>query len=102
MQEILGEQITVGVIASWVIQKIKENSGIPAINESSDKLNIILGSIAAMASASMIHWKFDPDAGSLVITGLTTANAIHFIWEFLKQFIFQEAAYRSMWKKDKP
>lgn len=99
MHEVISSQITTAAVAVWVLQKLKQCPRLPFINHGTDTLNTIISATLAALTAAGIYFNFDSDAGTLMVTGLTVDNALHFGWEWFTSFVMQETVYRGVVKK---
>jgi hypothetical protein len=98
MADIVTTQITASALVVYGLELLKNASWFPWINRSSDAVNRIVAGILAVATALGIHTKFDPQHGTLLITGLTLASVAHFGFDWLRSFVFQEMIYKGVIK----
>lgn len=92
--DLVTTQLTVAMVVSYGLERLKQWQRIPWVTQETAKLNRILAAGAAAAAAVGIHASFSQEAGVLTITGLTLAGIAHFGWQWLSSFVFQELTYR--------
>lgn len=92
----LTSSATVGIISAYAIQWIKKSKSIPWVNEHTQSLNRFLSGMIAFASAAGIYLTWNHAAGTLTITGLTAANAFHFLTHGIEQWAIQQMAYKGV------
>ena len=100
----MGEQtidsVVIAWIVSWVVQRTKQS---PMrvwnwLSEARPGVIRVFSALLATLTVVGISWQYDPN-GTLTITGLTVANASAFVWEVLKQYVFQESGFRIFFQK---
>ena len=94
----MGEQELIwSAVVAWMsakgIQLAKQVSWLP-INTTTEVANRWIARAVALASTIGIHSQFDPQAGTLMITGLTVSGILYSIGEYAKQYMMQEVAYK--------
>lgn len=96
----LSDKLGLAILIPWLIEQMK-TSKLPFfdfIGPYSTKLARSLSIGGAAAATVGIIFRYDPAAETLLITGVSTWSMILFVFEFLKQFAMQEAAYRAAFK----
>jgi len=100
----MGEQaidsVVIAWIVSWVVQRTKQS---PMrvwcwLSEARPGVIRVFSAVLATLTVVGISWQYDPN-GTLTITGLTVANGLAFVWEVLKQYVFQESGFRIFFQK---
>ena len=92
----------IGIMIVWLIQWLKRLPWFPWVAERTAAANRLISAVLALASASLIHYSWDSTEGTLVITGLTLANTVHFLFAAAGQFCGQEVLYQMAYHKEKP
>lgn len=101
--QLFTNQAIIAVIASWLLEKLKASPRIGLIShQSSMYVQRYAAAIVAFATSLGIHFQFDHQAGTLLITGLSLASLGHFVWGAVQQFIMQEVAYQKLVKPAPP
>jgi|GraSoiStandDraft_29_1057270.scaffolds.fasta_scaffold2489831_1 hypothetical protein len=98
MADIVTTQITASALVVYGMELLKKASWLPWINRSTDTVNRIVAGTLAVGTALGIHTKFDPQHGTLLITGLTLASIAHFGFDWVRSFVFQEMIYKGVIK----
>ena len=88
-------QVTASAVIVWLLQRLKQSKYFPFITAESAKLNRYLAVCASALAAAGIHFNFNHDAGTLVISGLLLSNLLHFAGAWLRSFVFQEIIYQA-------
>lgn len=91
-QEILS-QFTSAAVVVYVLQLIKRSTWFPWLTIETKKANRIVAALGAAASALGVHFAFDMQAGSLLITGLTVTGVLHGGWHWLNAMAIQQTLY---------
>lgn len=92
-------------LSSSALEWLKRNQSIKIAILQEDtpfKIQRILGFLAAFATALGITWSFDANEGKLVISGLMIDGIIPALINTLRQWVFQEVAYRISVKNYRP
>lgn len=90
---ILSSQIVVSAMIVYAIEWLKRMKAIPWVTYESAKLNRSIAAVASAAAAIGIHFKFDHEAGALIITGLSVASLAHGGWEVARAYITTKVMY---------
>lgn len=98
-QELIGSAVIAWMVAKG-IEIAKGLSWLP-LDATTERLNWWAARGLAAATAVGIHFTFDPQAGSLVITGLTLAGIGHAVLEYAKQLFLQEVAYKKFIREER-
>lgn len=102
MDQLLQNQVGIGFLVVWLIQRAKAAGWLKFVNDDTGKLNRFLSALAATLAAVGITVHYDPSGGVLTLTGLTLANAIAFVSTLLSQGAIQEVLYQVGFKTPKP
>lgn len=94
----LGDQVGTSMIVVWLVEMMKKASWLPWITKHGGAVNRVLSVMLGGLASVGIIWTFDPEAGRLVIDGLTLANGAAVLWIIMKQVAFQEGIYRGLVK----
>ena len=92
-------QMTSAAMMVYLLQWVKQSGWVPWITPDTKRLNRLLSTVLAGASALGIHFAFDVQAGTLVISGLTTVGVGHGLWHWFNQVISQQVIYDTVAKK---
>lgn len=87
-------QFTGAAMIVWIIQGLKSAGWFPHMDVDTVKVNRFVSALAALATASALHWNWDAATSSITISGLTVVNVTHFVWAALQQFVGQEMIYQ--------
>ena len=95
---IMNEQELIwSAVLAWVgsksIQFAKNIKWLP-MDANTATLNKWVARAVALFTAIGIHSTFDPEAGTLMISGLSSWGIFQAIGEYAKQFMMQEIAYK--------
>lgn len=90
------DSVAIAVITVYVLQALKLSKAKALAWISRDNPGIVrfLSALAAALTAAGISWTFAPEAGTLVVSGLTAKGASTFLWLGLKQFAAQDILFR--------
>lgn len=94
--ETLGWMFTFGIIANYIMRKMKESSKFAWLHTGAGKINIGFAAFLAAISALGIHTEFDSAEGSLLITGLSATSVVKFGGEWVRQWALQQWTYQTM------
>jgi hypothetical protein len=86
--------LTASAISVYLIQRLKSASWFKLLTPNTKYLNIAASLFAAAIAATGIHYTFDPNAGTLTITGLTIAGILTALWTWAKSFALNELIYQ--------
>lgn len=99
-----GTEVGWSVVFAWgaakFIQFLKWTRWFPWLSAQTETANRVFAMVMALLVAVGIHFKFDPEAGTLLIDGLTYAGITTGIQEYLKQWMLQEVAYQKLIKEN--
>ncbi len=98
MDQLLQNQIGIGFLVVWLLQRAKAAGWLKFINDDTGKLNRFLSALAATAATVGMTAHYDPSGGVLTLSGLTVANAASFLSTLLSQGAIQEVLYRAGFK----
>ena len=99
MEQLLQNQVGIGFLAVWIIQRLKASGWPPWINDSTGKLNRFLSALAASLATVGITWNYRVEGGVLTISGLTLAGVAAFLSTLVSQGAIQEVLYQAAFKK---
>jgi len=100
MDQLLQNQVGIGFLAVWVIQRLKAANWLPFIHDGTGKLNRFLSALAASAATVGMTMHYQAEGGILTITGLTLAGAVSFLLTLVSQGAIQEVLYQTAFKKN--
>lgn len=87
-------QVAIAGAITWLIETLKRWKAFPWMTPDSGTLNRIVAIALAGVATIGIHASFEPEAGTLIITGLNYTAIVGGAWEWFKTFVFQELVYR--------
>ena len=91
------QELIWSAVLAWVgskgIQWAKTTAWLPVTLES-EHLNKWVARVVALVATIGIHATFDSQAGTLMITGLTTSGVFLALGEYAKQYMMQDIAYK--------
>lgn len=97
------QELVWSAVVAWMTSKgieiAKRVEWLP-IDATTEKLNWFVARLAAVITAVGVHASFDPQAGVLMVTGLTPFGIFQALLEYAKQLMFQEVAYKKFIKAD--
>lgn len=99
MENEIVSQVVIAGLCSYVLERLKKSSWFPVIDMNTKKLNSFVAAGMAAAASIGINFQYDQTAGTLLISGLTLATFHHVIWDFAKQYLFQQMVYDTAIKK---
>ena len=91
--EELFSQVTSAALVVYVIEWVKAAGWCAWIAPHTKALSRTLSALLAATAAIGIHFAFDVEAGTLLISGLTVTGLAHGVWHVLNQFISQQVIY---------
>ncbi len=100
------DSVATNAMVAWAIQKMKTSDS-PAfawISSATPKITFALSALMAAATAAgmIVQWDVANGVGTLVIGGITPTAVLTFVWITLKNLVFQEGAYRAIFKPVEP
>jgi hypothetical protein len=103
MDSELANQVGAGVIIAYALEALKKSNHFRFLNEDqSGFYKGAVGFIAALLTTIGIHYTFDYDynvGGQLIFTIPSLEVFGHSIWDFMRQWAFQQASYDGFVKK---
>ncbi len=96
-------QITLGAVASWVLQALKNSSWFPLLSEESSKVaKIAWGVVASICAITGLTYVYDATAHTLLIQNFGLGLVANAVWHWLTQFVMQEGWYQVVFNKVDP
>lgn len=86
-------QAMLSTMIAYVIEFAKRTKWFPWLKAETAKLNRMVAVVISGAAAIGIHATYNHEGGVLMITGLSAWTIIHGLWDWLRSFIFTQAAY---------
>lgn len=97
------QELIWSAVLAWTVSKfmefLKKISWLP-MDYTTESANKWVARLFALLAAIGIHSTFDPQAGTLLITGLTPYGVLVGVGEYAKQFMLQEIAYKKFVRED--
>lgn len=90
--QMITSQLASAALLAYLLQWLKRTRLIPWVSEHTKGINYALTGIMSLLAAVGIHYNFDAAAGTLTIGGLHATTIAHGLWEWLKQWAFQQGA----------
>lgn len=96
-------QLVLAYMGTHLVELLKKWSGVPWMDATTDKINKMVGALVALCATAgiLIATSWEPTTGTLDIhiTGLTGWNVLKLGWDWLSQFVLQQALYHGTLKK---
>lgn len=90
--QLVTSQLASGALLAYLLQWVKQSKFIPWVSEHTKGINYALTGILSLMAAVGIHYQFDAASGVLTIGGLHATAIAHGLWEWAKQWAFQQGA----------
>lgn len=99
MEMDLSNQVALSSVVVWLLQWAKKSALVPVFSEdTARRIQIAVGALAALVATLGIGYAFDYEAGTLTITGLSTATIVPALIDSGKAFIYQQLIYHGVAK----
>lgn len=82
------------LLSTLAIQALKNSSWASWFNRDSARANFALSLFISFIATVGVHYTWDANTGTLMITGLTLAGLAHGVWSWLLQWLTQHATYK--------
>ena len=92
-------QISTSAMIVYGLEWLKMCKWFRWLDLESKKLNRIVAVILSGLGAIGVHGEFDPGAGTLLITGLSTVTILHGLWDWAQAFVTQQVIYDGVVQK---
>jgi len=100
MHEVLGDQLILAAVSSWLIEHLKASKYFPLITVETESLNKIFAAcVAALATAGILvssSWDATSHTYTFAIANLTAGSVLSFVWHWGGQYIYMKFAYKGM------
>lgn len=97
--QMISSQLAGAALLAYLLQWIKSTKLLPWVSEHTKGINYALTGVMSLVAAVGIHYQFDSTSGVLTISGLHTSSVLHGLWEWLKQWAFQQGAADMIFSK---
>lgn len=94
--ETLGWGLVLAYLSNEIMRWMKKSSWFPAVKTGAGSINVLIAVLFSALSALSIHTEFDKAAGTLLISGLSWTSILHSAGDWLKQYCYQQGAFRMM------
>jgi uncharacterized membrane protein len=96
----LSDKIGLAILIPWVIEQMKTSRWriFDWIGPYSTRVARMLSLVGAATATAGIIVRYDPTAETLLLTHVSVSSLALLLFELVKQFAMQEAAYRSAFK----
>ncbi len=96
------DSVATNAMVAWAIQQMK-TSNLPIfswISHNTPKITLAISVLMAAVTAAgmLVQWDVANGVGTLTISGITPAAILTFVWITAKNLVFQEGAYRAIFK----
>src|SRR5438105_118318 len=93
--------ISTSALSVAIIQWLKKSKhpSLAFINQHSDNVNIFANIVAAFVSATGLHFTYDSQLGTILLTNLTPAIIRHGVFETARSYAFNWLIYEGIVKK---
>lgn len=102
MNDAMITQFVLAYLGTRLVEAMKHSGGLPWITASTDKINKTVGAAVAFLATLGIglatSWESSTGTFTLTVSGLTTASLATFVWQWVQQFVLQQAAYHGIVK----
>jgi len=90
----IGTQVAVAGVVSSVIGAVKRSSWFPWIHAESAKINRAVMIVLSGLGTIGVHFTYNREAGSLLITGVTAAAILSGVWHWIVQCFITHGWYK--------
>ena len=90
--QLVTSQLAGAALFAYLLQWVKQSDWFPWISEHTKGINYAVTGLMSLVAAVGIHYQFDATAGVLTIGGLHVGTILHGLWEWMKQWAFQQGA----------
>lgn len=93
MESEILSQVVVAGLSSYVMERAKKSPYLPFLTMETKRLNGVIAAIVSAVATIGIHFTYDSSAGTLMITGVGLTSLRHGLWDWAKQYLFQQFVY---------
>lgn len=90
--------LTASAMTVAVIEWMKNTKFIPFMSQHTAGINRLVSWLAALGTATGIHYQFDEHTGTLTLTGISLWVIVHALWDTTKSYAFNWMLYRGIVK----
>jgi hypothetical protein len=90
--QLISSQLAGAALMAYVLQWVKRSRLFPWVSEHTVGIQRALTAVTSLLAAIGIHYSFDSTAGVITITGIHAASIAAGLWEWAKQWAFQQGA----------
>lgn len=90
--QVLGSQLALAALLAYLLKWAQKSNVVPYITEHTRGINRAATAVLSLIAAIGISYNFDSVAGTLTITGLHASALLAGLWEWAKQWAFQQGA----------
>lgn len=90
--DVITSQLAGAALLAYLLQWIKTSRLIPWVGAHTKGINYALTAALSLAATIGIHYQYDAANGVLTIGGLHAATILGGLWEWAKQWAFQQGA----------
>lgn len=90
--QLVTSQLASAALLAYLLQWVKTRNWIPWISEHTKGINYLITGVLSLTAAVGIHYQFDSASGVLTVGGLHLSSIVHGLWEWMKQWAFQQGA----------
>lgn len=91
---LLGNKATMSLLVIYFINWLKKSKWFPVITYETDKLNHIVAVVLTGLGTLGIHFSFNRDTHTLVVTGLVTGTILSGLWDWLQNYVITKVGYQ--------
>lgn len=91
-QQVLGSQLAMAALLAYLLKWVQRSEWVPWISEHTRGLNRVLTGLMSLVATIGISYSFDTTTGVLTISGLHLSSIAAGLFEWVKQWAFQQAA----------
>jgi hypothetical protein len=93
LTNLMATQVTMSALIVYFLEWLKQSAWFPWLTAETKTLNRWAAALMALAAAIGIHAEFNPDTGTLLVTGLTMWGIGHAAFDMARSWIFQQVIY---------
>ena len=98
--QLVVSQLTLGAVASWVLEALKKASWFPVLSDESTKVaKVFWAALTSLLAVTGLSYVYDPTAHTLLIQGFSLTLVANAVWHWLTQFVMQEGWYQAVFNK---
>ncbi len=93
---VVTSQVTTAALVAFVLQWAKRSPWCPWLQADDKRVQFYLSGVLALATSLGIAYTWNADTGTLVITGLSWSTIGPAAWDWIRQWVMQQAVYQGV------